>query len=99
MTKCFPLIKSVVIPLAKSVFVPLGITTAASARDAGIKKKNFGSGLTTLIFLNGELNDIIKVIKSLEDAGLLIKGVAETVENEKKNNLRIFRHFDSYIRC
>ena len=95
MTKCLPLIRSVVIPLAKSVFVPLGITTAASARDAGIKKKNFGSGLTTLIFSNG----IIKVIKSLDDAGLLIKGVTETVENEKKNNMRIFRHFDSYIRC
>ena len=95
MTKCLPLIRSVVIPLAKSVFVPLGITTVASARDAGIKKKNFGSGLTTLIFSNG----IIKVIKSLEDAGLLIKGVTETVENEKKNNMRIFRHFDSYVRC
>ena len=95
MTKCLPLIRSVVIPLAKSVFVPLGITTVASARDAGIKKKNFGLGLTTLIFSNG----IIKVIKSLEDAGLLIKGVTETVENEKKNNMRIFRHFDSYIRC
>lgn len=95
MTKCLPLIRSVVIPLAKSVFVPLGITTVASARDAGIKKKNFGSGLTTLIFSNG----IIKVIKSLEDAGLLITGVTETVENEKKNNMRIFRHFDSYIRC
>lgn len=95
MTKCLPLIRSVVIPLAKSVFVPLGITTVASARDAGIKKKNFGSGLTTLIFSNG----IIKVIKSLEDAGLLITGVTETVENEKKNDMRIFRHFDSYIRC
>ena len=35
-----PLTKSVIIPLAKSVLIPLGLTTAASAADAGIHKKN-----------------------------------------------------------
>ena len=43
-----------------------------------------GSGIKTLIFSNKDLNDIIKIIKYLEDFGLLIKVVTETVENEVK---------------
>ena len=48
--------------------------------------KNFlGSGChsfsTTLIISNDELKDIIKIIKSLEDSGLLLKGVTEAVQN------------------
>ena len=31
------------------------------------------------------MNDIIKIIKSLEDSGALIDGVTETVKNETKN--------------
>ena len=30
------------------------------------------------------MEDIIKIIKSLEDSGLLLKGVTETVKNEVK---------------
>ena len=30
------------------------------------------------------MNDLIKIVKSLEDSGLLLKGVAETVQNEVK---------------
>ena len=37
---------------------------------------------TTLIISNSEMNDIIKIVKSLEDSGLLLKGVTETVQNE-----------------
>ena len=33
---------------------------------------------------NDEMNDIIKIVKSLEDSGLLLKGVTETVQNEVK---------------
>ena len=40
-----PLIKNVITPLAKSVLIPLGLTTAASAADAGIHKKILGSGI------------------------------------------------------
>ena len=43
----------------------------------------FGSGFTTLIISNEEMEDIKKV-KSLEDSGLLIKGVSETTKNEAK---------------
>ena len=47
------LIKNVIKPLAKSVLIPLGLTAAASAADAGI----LGSGTTTLIISNEEMND------------------------------------------
>ena len=78
-----PLIKNVIKPLAKSVLIPLGLTAAASAADAGIHKKILGSGnMTTLIISNDEIEDIIKIVKSLEDFGLLLKGVTETVQNE-----------------
>ena len=43
-----------------------------------------GSGTTTLIISNDELNDILKIIKSLEDSGLLLKGVSETTRHEAK---------------
>ena len=59
-------------------------TKTASATDAAIQKKILGSGIKTLIFSNKDLNDIIKIIKYLEDVGLLIKVVTETVENEVK---------------
>ena len=72
-------------PLAKSVLIPLGLTSATSAADAGIHKKILGSGHndTTLIISNDEIVDIIKIIKFLEDSGLL-NGVTETVQNEVK---------------
>ena len=80
-----PLIKNVIKPLAKSVFIPLGLTAAASAADAGIHKKILGSeNMTTLIISNDEIEDIIKIVKSLEDSGLLLEGVTETVQNEVK---------------
>ena len=44
----------------------------------------FGSGFTTLIISNEGMNDIMKIVKSLEDSGLLIKGVSETIKNEAK---------------
>ena len=81
-----PLIKNVIKPLAKSVLIPLGLTAAASAADAGIHKKILGSGNTTLIISNDEINDIIKIIKSLEDSGLSLKQVTETVQKEVKKN-------------
>ena len=81
-----PLMKSVIKPLAKSVLIPLGLT-AASAADAGIHKKILGSGKnnnTTLIISNDEMDDILKIVKSLENSGVLLKGVTETIQHEAK---------------
>ena len=65
-------------PLAKSVLIPLGL-----------HKKNLGSGhnhpsSTTLIISNDEMEDIIKIVKSIEDSDLLLKEGTETVRNEVK---------------
>ena len=72
-------------PLAKNVLIRLGLTAAASATDASIHKKMFESGFPTLIISNEKMHDIMKVVKSLEESGLLIKGVSETIQNEAKN--------------
>ena len=80
-----PLMKSVITPLAKRVLIPLGLTAAASAADAGIHKKILGSGhKTTLIISNKDMDDLIEIVKSLEDSGLLLKGITESVQNEIK---------------
>ena len=68
-----PSIKIVIKPLAKSVLIPLGLTAAASAADAGIYKRILGSGNTTLIISNEEMNDIIKVVQALQDSNILLK--------------------------
>ena len=72
------------VPLAKNVLAPLGISAAMSAIDGNIKKKMLGSGMTTLIISNDEMNDILKIVKSLENCGLLLKGVSETIQHEAK---------------
>ena len=82
-----PLIENVIKPIAKSVLIPLKLTAAASVADARIHKKILGSGrnnTTTLPISNNEIEDIIKIIKSLEDSGLSLEGVTETVQNEVK---------------
>ena len=74
----------VAIPLAKNLLVPLGITAAASAIDAVDQQKIHGSGTTTLIISNEEVNDIRKIIQALEDSNILLKGVTKTIKNETK---------------
>ena len=87
-----PLIKIVLSPLAKTISTPLGLTAAASATDAAVHKRTFGSGcpldlssrMTTMAISNKEMNDIMKTVKSPEQSGLLIKGVTETIKNKAK---------------
>ena len=77
--------ESLIKPLAKSILIPLGLTAAASAADAGMHKKILGSGHnTTLIVSNDEMENILKIIKSLEDFGILLKGVGETIKSKSK---------------
>ena len=42
------------------------------------------SHTTILITSNDEMEDIMKIVKSLEDSGLLMKGISETIQNEVK---------------
>ena len=86
------LIKNVIKPLSKSVLIPLGLTAAAAAAaDVGIDKKNLESGHsssshknTVLLISNNDIEDIIKIVKSLGDSGLLLKELTGTVQNEVK---------------
>ena len=79
-----PLMRNVIKPLAKSVLIPLRLTAATSAADAGIHKTILRSGTTILMISNDEMEDIVKIVKSVEDSGLLLKGVSETIQNEAK---------------
>ena len=78
-----PLMK-VAMPLAKNVLAPLGLSAAMSAIDGSIKKKMLGSGTTTLIISNDGMDDILKIVKSLEDSNVLLKGVSETIQHGAK---------------
>ena len=74
----------VAMPLAKNVLAPLGLTAAMSAIDGSIKKKMLGSGATTVIISNDKMDEILKIVKSLEDSGVSLKGVSETIQHEAK---------------
>ena len=83
-----PLTK-VALPLAKNVLAPLGLTAAMSAIDGSIQKKIHGSGETKgagvkLIIEQEDMKDIVKIIKALENSGILLKGVNKTIKNETK---------------
>ena len=72
-----PLIENMLKPFAKNVLIPFGLTATTSETDAVIHKKMFGPGFTTLIISNEEMEDIMKIVKSLVDSSLLIKRVSE----------------------
>ena len=70
--------------------IPLGLTVAASVADARKHKKILGSGNnnnnnnTILIISNDESKKFVKIVKSLENSGLLSEGVSEKIQNEAK---------------
>ena len=87
-----PLMKSVLSPLAISFLIPLGLSEGMSAGKGDIQKKIYGSGrpsvltsrTTALIISNEEMKDIMKIVKSLEESGLLMTRISETIKNELK---------------
>ena len=59
----------------------LGLTAAASGTDAAVNKKIIGYGNhTTLITSNDDIQDLLKIVKSLEDSGILLNGITETIK-------------------
>ena len=82
----------VAVLLAKNILAPWKATAAASAIDAGIqkRKKKRGSGTTTLIISNEEMNDILKIVQALEDSNILWKVITKTIENETKKRKERF---------
>ena len=84
MSGSLPLMKNVLRQLAKIVSLQLRLMAATSATDASFKKKIYGTRITTPIISIEEMKDIIKIIKSLAESGLLMKSVSDIVENEVK---------------
>ena len=77
------LLRNVLKSLAKSILIPLRLTAAVSATtDAAIHKGFSGSSPT--ISSSEDFNDIMNLIKSLEESGLLIKRVSEKIKNKPK---------------
>ena len=53
------------------------------------KKKKNGSGTSTLIISNVEMNDIMKIVQAFEDSNIFLKGVTKTIktkQNKKKED-------------
>ena len=100
MTAGLPLMKRVLTRLAKSALLPLGLSAGMSAADGTIQKKIYGSGTTTLIISNEEMEDIIKIVKSLEGLELLMKGISEAIKNKaKRAKRRIYPNVIRHFRC
>ena len=75
------------IAIIKSVIQHLGLlgfTAASSAVDLGVQKNIYGSGTTTLVISNEEINDIMKIVQTLENSGVLLKGITKTIKNKTK---------------
>ena len=43
-----------------------------------------GSETITLIISNEEMNDLMKIVETLDDSNILPKGVTKTIKNETK---------------
>ena len=71
-------------PLSEIILIPLGLTAATSGTDAATHKKMFVSGNTSSIISNEEIDDIMKIVMSLEESYFLIKCVSKTIKNEAK---------------
>ena len=87
----------VAMPLAKNVLTPLGLTAAMSAIEGSIQKKIHSAGVkliteqedmkdagVKLIIEQEDMKDIMKIIKALENSGILLKGVSKIIKNETK---------------
>ena len=84
MTAGLPLMKSFLTSLAKSALLPFGLSAEISATDTATQKKAYESDTASLIISNEETEYIMKIIRSPEESGLLIKGISETIKNEAK---------------
>ena len=72
------------ISIGKNILAPLELSAAMSVTDAAFQKKMYGSGMTTLIISNDDLDDLIKIITALEQHDRILKGTSKTIENETK---------------
>ena len=96
MTVGLPLMKIVLTTLTKNILLPFGLSAAMQATDAAIEKKkkkkvhgssrssDLASRTTAFIISNEEMESIMEIVKSLEESGLLIQGISETIKIKAK---------------
>ena len=78
--------------LAKNGLIQLGLTAAESATNGAIPEKMFWSGrpldlalgMTTLITSNEQINDIMKIVESLEEFRFMVERISETIKTKAK---------------
>ena len=86
LTRFLPKLIQPALSLGKNILAPLGVSAAMSATDAAIQKKINGSGnlensgIKTINFSNEDLNDMTKIVKALENSGVLMKGITKTLK-------------------
>ena len=84
------MVKNILQPLVRKLLIPILLTAEQSGANAEIHRKVLGCGIsglvtTTRITSNGEMIDLMKIVKSSEDSGLLLKGVTKATKNKTKN--------------
>ena len=75
-------LKNILTPITKKALITLALLAGILAAYAAIQKKIYGSGTAAVIISKEEREDVMKIVKSLEESGLLIKGISKTIENE-----------------
>ena len=90
MTAGLPLMKSVLTPLFQIAMLPFGLSVGMAEIDAAILKKKFGSGTVVLIIWKEEMEDIMKIVESLEESRLFIEEISETIKNKAKEQKEAF---------
>ena len=76
------------------IYISESLKYSSSSNRYSCLQKMFGSGITISIILNQEMNDTMKLVKSLEESCLLIKSVRE---NKQKTKRRISRNVIRHI--
>ena len=56
--------------------------------DAVNHKNIYGSETAVIIISNEQVEDVMKIVKSLEESGLLINGISETIKKEAQEQKR-----------
>ena len=90
MTAGLPLMKSILTSLATSVLLSIRLSAGILAGDAALQKKIYGSGTTVTMTSNEKMEDMIKIVKSLEESRILIKRISENIKQKKKNKKESF---------
>ena len=82
--------------IKKHLWLKTFSTFRINSGSISITRKIFGSGKT--ILSDEKMNDIIKIVKSIENSSLLIIDVSEKIKNRAKEKRRISWHVIRHIR-